>query len=113
MEIVSLWQRLISTIIDKILIAILFVIIAFMLCADSPGAEMGHFISQLGIEYKKIESEKTGVKLTDVKLSYQTCYRAQGCIAVLSRWVEDGSGQTKDFIVKVLAELDSNTEKVM
>lgn len=59
MEIVSLWQRLISTIIDKILIAILFVIIAFMLCADSPGAEMGHFISQLGIEYKKIESEKT------------------------------------------------------
>ena len=60
----------------------------------------------------KIESEKTGAKLNDAKLSYQTCYRAQGCIAVLSRWVEDG-GQTKDFTVKVLAELDANTEKVM
>ena len=60
----------------------------------------------------KIESEKTGAKLNDAKLSYQTCYRAQGCIAVLSRWVEDGS-QTKDFMVKVLAELDANTEKVM
>lgn len=62
---------------------------------------------------RKIESEKTGAKLKDIKLSYQTCYRAQGCIAVLSRWVESGGDQTKDFIVKVLAELDANTEKVM
>lgn len=61
----------------------------------------------------KIESEKTGAKLKDVKLSYQTCYRAQGCIAVLSRWMEDGRDQSKDFIVKVLSELDANTEKVM
>lgn len=61
----------------------------------------------------KIESEKTGAKLKDVKLSYQTCYRAQGCIAVLSRWVEEGRDEPKEFIVKVLAELDSNTEKVM
>ena len=61
----------------------------------------------------KIESEKTGAKLKDVKLSYQTCYRAQGCIAVLSKWVEEGRDEPKDFIVKVLAELDSNTEKVM
>lgn len=59
MEIVSLGQRLISTIIDKIMIAIFFVIIAFMFCAGAPGAELGHFVSQLGIEYKKIESEKT------------------------------------------------------
>lgn len=61
----------------------------------------------------KIEAEKKGAKLKDVKLSYQTCYRAQGCIAVLSRWVDEGADQPKDFIVKVLAELDANTEKVM
>ena len=61
----------------------------------------------------KIEAEKKGAKLKDIKLSYQTCYRAQGCIAVLSRWVDEGSDQPKEFIVKVLAELDANTEKVM
>lgn len=59
MKIVSWGQRLISTIIDKILITILFVIIAFLFCAGVPGAELGHFVSQLGIEYKEIESEKT------------------------------------------------------
>lgn len=59
MEIVSLGQRLISTIIDKILIAILFVIVTFLFCAGAPGAELGQFMSQLGIEYRKIESEKT------------------------------------------------------
>lgn len=59
MEIVSLGQRLISTIIDKVLIAIFFVIVAFMFCSGMPGAELGHFVSQLGVEYKKIESEKT------------------------------------------------------
>jgi len=62
---------------------------------------------------QKIEAEKKGAKLKDIKLSYQTCYRAQGCIAVLSRWVDEGSDQPKEFIVKVLAELDANTEKVM
>ena len=51
--------------------------------------------------------------MKDIKLSYQTSYRSQGCIAILSRWVEEGSVQPKDFIVRVLAELDSSVEKVM
>lgn len=59
MVIISLGQRLISTIIDKVLISIIFVIVAFIFCLGMPGAELGHFVSQLGIEYKKIEFEKT------------------------------------------------------
>ena len=62
---------------------------------------------------QKIESEKIGTTIKDIKLSYQTSYRAQGCIAVLSRWIFEGGDQSKDFIIKVLSELDANTEKVM
>ena len=62
---------------------------------------------------QKIESEKIGTTIKDIKLSYQTSYRAQGCIAVLSRWIFEGNDQTKEFIIKVLSELDANTEKVM
>ena len=62
---------------------------------------------------QKIESEKKGTDMKDIKLSYQTSYRSQGCIAILSRWIEEGTAQPKDFIVRVLAELDSSVEKVM
>ena len=62
---------------------------------------------------QKIESEKIGTTIKDIKLSYQTSYRAQGCIAVLSRWIFEGGDQSKDFIIKVLSELDANTEKIM
>jgi len=59
MENVSLGRRFISTIIDKILIAIFFVIASYVFCTGAPGAEFAYFISQLGITYKNIESEKT------------------------------------------------------
>ena len=61
----------------------------------------------------QIESEKIGKDVKDVKLSYQTSYRSQGCIAILSRWIEDGKSQPKEFIIKVLSELDLSVEKVM
>ena len=62
---------------------------------------------------QKIESEKKGTDMKDIKLSYQTSYRSQGCIAVLSRWIDQGSDQPKEFVVKVLSELDTSVEKVM
>ena len=61
----------------------------------------------------KIEAEKKGTNINDIKLSFQTGYRAQGCIAILTRWIESDGGQPKDFIVKILSELDSSVEKVM
>ncbi len=80
---------------------------------NSPGQLRVKFEKILEGLFKKIESEKIGVKITDVKLSYRTAYRAQGCISVLSKWIYDSEGQPKEFIVKILAELDSNTEKLM
>ena len=62
---------------------------------------------------QKIEAEKKGTDIKNIKLSYQTSYRAQGCIAILSRWVEEGKDEPKDFIVKVMSELDSSVVKVM
>lgn len=61
----------------------------------------------------KIEAEKKGTDINDIKLSYQTGYRAQGCISVLTRWLESDDGQSKQFVVGILSELDSSIEKVM
>ncbi|MBQ9383396.1 MAG: TetR/AcrR family transcriptional regulator [Ruminiclostridium sp.] len=62
--------------------------------------------------FRQIEAEKLGLDLKDGKLTYQTCYRAQGCIAVISKWVMGGYKDPKDFIVKTLSELDTNTEQL-
>jgi len=79
----------------------------------SPGELRAKFEKILEGLLQKIESEKIGTTIKDIKLSYQTSYRAQGCIAVLSRWIFEGSDQPKEFIIKVLSELDANTEKIM
>lgn len=81
--------------------------------SNAPGSLRSKFEKILEGLLQKIEAEKKGKDIKNIKLSYQTSYRAQGCIAILSRWILEGSDQTKDFIVKVLSELDANTEKVM
>ncbi len=81
--------------------------------SKAPGQLRSRFEKLLEGLLQTIESEKKGADIKDIKLSYQTSYRSQGCIAILTRWVADGSDQSKDFIVKVLSELDSSVEKVM
>ncbi len=70
------------------------------------------FVKVLEGLFRKIEAEKKGSDFSDIKLSYQTSYRARGCIAVLTRWLDDPD-QSKDFIIRVLSELDVNVEKAM
>ena len=81
--------------------------------SKAPGQLRARFEKLLEGLLQKIESEKKGADIKDMKLSYQTSYRSQGCIAVLSRWIDQGNDQTKDFIVQVLSELDTSVEKVM
>jgi AcrR family transcriptional regulator len=81
--------------------------------SKAPGQLRERFEKILEGLLQKIESEKKGADIKDIKLSYQTSYRSQGCIAILTRWVAEGADQPKDFIVKVLSELDSSVEKVM
>lgn len=59
MNIVSLQRRLVSTIIDKIIILFLFVAVAIIFCSGAPGAELGAFTFLTSREYNIIESEKT------------------------------------------------------
>ena len=59
----------------------------------------------------KMESEKKDIALSNTALIYKTCYRAQGCVAVLARWVMGGFAEQTDFIVKTLSELDVNIAK--
>ena len=62
--------------------------------------------------FLKIESEKRGAELADKELGYLSTYRAQGCLAVVSRWVLSDFADAQDFVSKTLSALDSNTEKM-
>ena len=61
--------------------------------------------------FLKMQSEKQKADINDNVVSYQAHYRSHGCMAVIFKWVADNFSQPKDFIIKVLSELDMNTEK--
>ncbi len=61
--------------------------------------------------FRAYEAEKKATSVKDITLRYQTNYRSRGCVAIISLWVKGGYVEPKDFIVKMLSELDSNTEK--
>lgn len=63
--------------------------------------------------FKQMSAEKLDTGLGDDTLSFQTHYRSLGCISVLGKWVSEGYKQSKEFIVKIISELDANTEKLM
>ena len=60
--------------------------------------------------FRQVESEKTGSNIDDQHLAYRSRYRAQGCLAVLSMWVEGGFIEPKEFIVETITELDNSIE---
>ena len=62
--------------------------------------------------FRQVESEKTGSKLDDKRLAYISRYRAQGCLAVISMWVEGGFAEPKEFIVETITELDNSIEGI-
>ena len=62
--------------------------------------------------FLQIVSEKRGLEITDKTLVYMSCYRAQGCLAVISRWVLNGCEEQQDFIMKTISALDSTTEEI-
>lgn len=60
--------------------------------------------------FRQVESEKTGSHITSKDIAYMSCYRAQGCLAVLSKWVLEQFAEPQEFIVKMISQLDSNIE---
>ena len=61
--------------------------------------------------FLQIGSEKTGRDVNDRELAFISCYRAQGCLAVISKWVQGGFEEPQELIARNIAALDSNIAK--
>ena len=70
-------------------------------------SKLGKLIEGLLLQ---INSEKLGKDITDKELSYISCYRAQGCLAVIAKWVTGGFEEPQELIIKTVSSLDSSTE---
>lgn len=60
--------------------------------------------------FRQIESAKNNKLISDITLRYQTNYRSRGCTAIIALWARGDFAESKEFIIKNLSELDSNTE---
>ena len=60
---------------------------------------------------RQLEAEKKDKSTSDITLRYQINYRSRGCVSIIALWVRGDFAESKDFIIKMLTELDSYTEK--
>ena len=63
--------------------------------------------------FRKLISEQTDCDITDEKISFYSCYRTHGCIAIVEKWVLNDLKESSEFMVKVLSDLDQNTKDLM
>ena len=63
--------------------------------------------------FRQITAEMLGTDIRDDRLSFQIRYRAEGCLAVLSKWVTEGFKQSRDFVIQTLSRLDANTKSII
>lgn len=63
--------------------------------------------------FRKLTTEQKKLELSDNAVNFMSCYRTQGCIAVIEKWVLNDLAEPKDFIIKTLSELDRNTEMLI
>ena len=59
--------------------------------------------------FRQMESDNNNKNISDITLRYQTNYRSRGCTAVIALWSRGNFVESKEFIIKNLTELDSNT----
>lgn len=62
--------------------------------------------------FRQTEIEKEVPGMSDKELEYMSSYRAQGCVAIISKWVLADFDEPSDFIVKTIAKLDNNTRRL-
>ena len=63
--------------------------------------------------FRQVQTEKQTSGINDKELEYMSCYRAQGCLAIISKWVLGGFTEPNDFIIKTISQLDRNTEDLI
>ena len=61
--------------------------------------------------FRQLESSKNNREISDITLRYQTNYRSRGCTAVIALWTRGNFAESKEFVIKNLSALDSNTER--
>ena len=87
-------------------------VFAMVFSPKSPGELRVKLYKALEGLFRQMTAEKHDVNIRDDRLSFRIRYRAEGCMAILCRWAEDGFRQPEDFIVQVISELDDNTQHV-
>ena len=63
--------------------------------------------------FRQIQSEKLGISINDTALSYVNSYRANGFVAILTKWIQSNFKEPADEIVKHLTKLDTYIENYM
>ena len=62
--------------------------------------------------FLQMENEKIAA-MDPKKHEYLTCYRAQGCLAVIAKWVNEGFVVPKDTLIKSISLLDKSIDKLI
>ncbi len=62
--------------------------------------------------FEQKQPEKDSNSLNETELELMCSYRAQGCIAVISDWVNGGFKEPEELIVNIISRLYSNTESI-
>ncbi len=61
--------------------------------------------------FQKIYSEKLGVAIDNEELICVCCYRSNGFLAIIQRWVRNGCKESCESIIRPVSELDKNIER--
>jgi hypothetical protein len=74
---------------------------------NSTGQLRSKFSKMIEGLFLQIHSEKIGKNINDKELEYINCYRAHGCISVISKWVLDDYSEPQKFVAKSLSAIDN------
>ena len=75
------------------------------------GELRGELSTMVGGIFRLIQTEKNAVALSDSRLDYFCAFWANGCLAVIEKWVLSDFAQPKEFILKNLFQLDNCLEQ--
>ena len=87
-------------------------VFAMIFSPNSTGAIRDKFAKLMEGLFRQMTTEE-GVSEESDMIEYYGCYRAQGCLAVIGRWVAGGLSLPKERVREILSELDGNTAAIM
>ena len=75
-------------------------------CPNSPGQLKNKLCNMIEGILRQIQSEKTSADIQDKGLEYICTYRAEGCLAIISKWVLGDFTEPKKFIIDIISDID-------